>query len=78
MAWTPENATAAKAEGWELRDTIDNGTKRVYLRAYLLTGQHHERATAHIVNAARRGSGLHIEALRAISQEHAKSARKSK
>lgn len=78
MAWTPENAAAAAAENWELRDTIDNGTKRVYLRAYQVSGLNHDRATAHIVNLARRGSHLHIEALRAIAHEHAKSARKPK
>lgn len=68
MLWSEKNAEAAKQEGWALIDTIDVGSSQVYLRVYSLIDQRHAAATASLVANARRGSRLHVEALRAISQ----------
>ena len=78
MLWTATNAATAKLEGWELRETIDNGSSAVYLRVYSLVDQKHVNASALVLERARGGSRLHVEALRAISQSRIQPKRKRK
>lgn len=67
MEWSKEQSAAAKAEGWALREVVDNGTSHVHLRAFSLIDGRHEAATARLIGQARVGSRLHVEALRLIA-----------
>ena len=71
MLWTPEQQQAARAEGWELIDTVDNGTTWPKLRVYG-TKCKNQVALEHVMKRARGNSQLHVEALRAIVQSGVK------
>lgn len=67
MLWTQEQQAAARAECWELVDTVEFNGGHPVLRIFGYAGRSNQEAQGHVLTSARQGSGLHIEALRAIS-----------
>jgi hypothetical protein len=65
MTWTPEKKAQAAGEHWELVDTVDDG--KLVHRVYGICGVSNHQAQQFVMNAARRGSKFHIEALRFIA-----------
>ncbi len=70
--WTQEQQAKARADRWELVDTVDAGTNKPVLRIFGVDGLKNVEAQARVMNLARAGHSLHIEALRAIAQSFAK------
>lgn len=68
MLWTQEQQAKARADSWELVDTVDLGTTKPILRIFGVGGLKNADAQARVMNLARAGHSLHIEALRAIAQ----------
>ena len=65
--WTEQQDTAAKAFGWCLRDTFNNGDTKPHLRvadAGMFRSDHD--AGLHVVAAAKRGDKLAQAALQAV------------
>jgi hypothetical protein len=66
--WTAGQQAAARRDGWELIDTVDNGTTKPRLRLFAAVPNHtNQGALMHVLNQAKTGSSLHIQALRAMT-----------
>jgi hypothetical protein len=66
--WSPSQQAEARQDGWELVDTIDNGNTKPRLRLFASVPNHtNQGALMHVLNQAKTGSALHIQALRAMA-----------
>lgn len=67
MDWTEKNDQLARAEGWFLGWTVDNGETVAHLRVFSALDQQHAQRMRWVVERARRGSALHLEAVRSMT-----------
>lgn len=73
--WTQEHEAKARAEGWSLSTTIDNGTTHPYLMI-IAVGKpfaSNQIASRHVLARAHERSELHITALQAVAASRIKS-----
>jgi hypothetical protein len=61
----------ARREGWELIETIDNGTRKPRLRIFGVSSVTNQKAAALVYKRAKEQSELHLAALRAIVKSQA-------
>lgn len=77
MQWDPSLIDRAKAEGWKLVTTIDNGTTHPYLMVCSHGGPFPNdlAAGAFVVSRAREGSALHRHALQLVAASRLRTAK---
>ena len=65
MSWDKTMQARAVAEGWQLADTVDSGSKFPYLMVAVADSRFKNalQAIEHVVARARSGSALHQHAL---------------
>lgn len=80
MNWDPLMIDKAKAEGWKLVTTIDNGATHPYLMVTRHGGPFPSdlAAGAFVVSQAREGSALHRHALQLVAASRIRTAKGKK